>query len=149
MKRINSIACAIVCTAMLLGGCSSTLFTYDPETVDTVQDRLPPASPSYRTTTELVGGFKALEAGNYVEAEAMLGKSLSSEPNDPYTLLAMGAVMERTGRPFDASTFYRSAAEYGRGAPLGETLSLDGSSIGDAQTVRDLALINIARLEAQ
>ena len=147
MKRTLGAGCAVA--VLILSGCSSELFRYDGETVDTVQDRLPSATSSYATTTEFTNGFKALETGDYVGAEAMLGRSLSAQPNDPYALLAMGAVMERTGRPFDASTFYRSAARYGEAAPLGRTLALDGNAVDSARTVRDLALVNIARLEAQ
>ncbi len=148
MRRPFNAAPAVVAT-VILAGCSSELFRYDPETVDTVRDRLPPLTASYVTTTESMDGFRAMEAGDYVSAEAMLGRSLSSQPNDPYALLAMGAVLERTGRPFDASTYYRSAARYGETAPLGRTLVLGGVAATGAKTVRDLALVNIARLEAQ
>ena len=131
--------------ALLLAGCAEA-FRYDPETVESVSGRLPPVVPASATTQAFTDGYAALESGDYATAEAMLGRSLSQQPQDPYALLAMGAVMERTGRFFDASTYYRSAARYGTASPLGRTISIDGGVSEDARTVRDLALANIARL---
>ena len=83
----------------------------------------------------------------YDASEGALGRMLSERPDDPYTLLALGSLMERTGRPFDASTYYRGAARFGETAPLGrETPGLDGTN---ARTVSDLARTAIARLAAK
>ena len=148
MIRTLGASCALV---VLLAGCSSEWFRYGPDPVDPARDRLPPvsSSSSYATANEFIEGFEALEAGDYVEAEALLRQSLSTKPSDPYALLAMGAVMERTGRPATAVLYYRSAMRYGETAPLGRTLALDGVTAKSAKTVRELALANIAQLEAQ
>ncbi len=132
-------------TLLILGGCAAT--QYEPETVDTARDRLPPITPAMATTQEFVDGYKAVEAGNFAAAEPLLARSLELEPNDPYALLAMGAVMERTGRIYEATTYYNSAIRYGTVSPLGEIKSIDGSPLPEADTVSDVARVNLTRID--
>jgi len=51
-------------------------------------------------------GFRAISAGNYVEAEKHLEQALSENPDNPYALLNMGVVYQNTGRPEKATEMY-------------------------------------------
>jgi Tfp pilus assembly protein PilF len=106
-------------------------------------------NPAFATTTEFMDAYDALGRSDFVAAEPLLTRSLEQEPNDPYALLSMGAVMERTGRLYQATIYYRSAARYGAATPVEKSISIDGDDRHQAKSVRDLALLNLARIEAQ
>ncbi len=129
----------------LLSGCAAT--RYEAETVDTSQDRLPILVAANAKNFQAPEWYPSVEAGRYSESEALLKRTLEATPHDPYALLAMGVVMERTGRIYQASTYYQSALQYGTQAPLGATLSMDDDDpMEDAQTIADLARANLDRI---
>lgn len=132
-------------TLGLLSGCAAT--RYDAETVDTSKDRLPILVAANSRNFQPPEWYPAVKAARYIEAEALLKRTLEAKPHDPYALLAMGVVMERTGRFYDATTYYESAAQYGGTSPVGETLSMDDTDVVEgAQTIADLARANLTRI---
>jgi len=56
-------------------------------------------------------GFVELSKGNYSLAEANLLVSLDIEPNNPYSLLNLGAVYQDTGRTWQAVEMYEKILE--------------------------------------
>jgi hypothetical protein len=56
-------------------------------------------------------GFVELSKGNYSMAEANLLVSLDIEPNNPYSLLNLGAVYQDTGRTWQAAEMYEKLLE--------------------------------------
>ena len=98
------------------------------------------------TTPEFRRAYDAMKTEDYTRAEALLDRALAQKPKDPYALLAMGSVHERTGRFYSAADYYRSAVRYGdttAGASLtsgNETASLP------SLTVSDVARQNLDRL---
>lgn len=73
-------------------------------------------SSDAQTSEDFVSAYEALDSQEYARAEALLDRALAQKPRDPYALLAMGAVHERTGRFASAVDYYRSAARYGESA---------------------------------
>jgi len=81
-------------------------------------------------------GFDELANGNYKKAEEYLQKALEANPNNPYAILNMGVVYQKTGRKEQAREMYekvlsleerlknkhahRSDKDWGRGEKLGE-----------------------------
>ena len=56
-------------------------------------------------------GFVELSKGNYSLAEATLLVSLDINPNNPYSLLNLGAVYQNTGRNWQAAQMYKKLLE--------------------------------------
>jgi len=129
-------------TILMLTACSPQLTRYDVQEAD--------IAPVYRPASgedELfAAGFEAIKAKDFVGAEAPLSRHLRTRTDDPYALLAMASVMEQTDRPDDAVTYYRRAALYGETASLGEIVAFDPVSGPRPRTIRDIALMNMARL---
>jgi len=99
-----------------------------------------------RTTPEFVSAYEAFDSQNYARAEALLDRALTESPRDPYALLAMGAVHERTGRLFTAADYYRSAARYGESA-VSATEETDAENASDpAVTVAAVARESLDRM---
>jgi len=104
---------------------------------------------SQDTTPEFVSAYDAIEAENYTQAEALLEKALAQTPKDPYALLAMGSVHERTGRFSTATSFYQSADHYGTAATGPKLVNGDQAGEGTQRTVSDVARENLAQLYQQ
>ncbi|HZU62998.1 MAG TPA: hypothetical protein VFF98_04885 [Novosphingobium sp.] len=51
-------------------------------------------------------GFAALSKTHYADAESELKLALQDNPNDPFALLNMGAVLQNTGRGQQAVPYY-------------------------------------------
>lgn len=99
------------------------------------------------TTEAFQSAYEAMKAENYPHAEALLEQALQQKPRDPYALLAMGSVMERTGRFYRAAEYYKSAARYGKRAKAGPRLSNGKEeTLAENTTVADVALFNLAAL---
>lgn len=129
----------------LLAGCEAAT-TYDSGAV--VLDISEPEAFNNRleTTTTFIEATEAIEAGEFTRAEALLDNALAQKPRDPYALLAMGSLHERTGRLYSAEQYYRSAERYGFAAAgprivEGKTLAAEKDL-----TVSDAARENLARL---
>jgi len=101
---------------------------------------------SQDTTPEFSGAFEAIEAENYTRAEALLEAALAENPRDPYALLAMGSVHERTGRFSTATGFYRSADRYGSTASGPQLINFDKTAKDPSLTVSEVARENLAML---
>lgn len=137
--------CIIVTTfvAVALTGCAD-MSSYNPlNGVQTGYD----ASASVDEYAGFRQGFEALKVGNYTTAEAQFQSVLAASPNDPYALLGMGVVSERTGRQVPALEYYRAASQYGEVAPLGESLAVNTDTGRPMATIRDLAVYNLSRYE--
>jgi len=98
------------------------------------------------TTDSFRNAYDAIKDEDYTRAEALLVRALTEKPKDPYALLAMGSVHERTGRYYSAADYYQSAMRYGD-ATAGSRLR-DGqeSAPSEALTVSDVARENLVRL---
>jgi Tfp pilus assembly protein PilF len=99
------------------------------------------------TTPEFRSAYDAMKTEDYTRAEALLDRALAQKPKDPYALLAMGSVHERTGRFYSAADYYRSAVRYGDAA-AGPSLTSGKETASQASlTVGDVARGNLERLK--
>ena len=102
-----------------------------------------------QTTSEFVSAYEAIKGENYTRAEALLEAALQQKPKDPYALLAMGSVFERTGRFWTAADLYRSAEKYGREATGPQWTGNTEVKESPLITVSDVARENLAKLQEQ
>jgi len=135
------IALAIAVAA--LSGCSAAT-QYDSGAIVLELSEDGAFSSDVETTPEFLSAYDAMEAQEYVRAEGLLDQALARKPRDPYALLAMGTVHERSGRYSSAAEFYRSAERYGSEA-TGARLSSNGRP-GAPVSVSDAARENLTRL---
>lgn len=98
------------------------------------------------TTESFMSAYEAIKIEDYARAEALLDIALAQKPKDPYALLAMGSVHERTGRFYSASDYYRSAARYGGAAAGSRLRSGESTEVEGETTVADIARDNLERL---
>ncbi|GEM_PF-2095164 len=99
------------------------------------------------TTPEFISAYEAMKADDFTRAEALLDTALNRKPKDPYALLAMGTVHERTGRFSSAADLYKSADHYGFAA-AGPQLTNGNERAEDPRlTVRDIARHNLSQLQ--
>lgn len=138
--------CCIVLVAM--AGCSSAT-RYDSGAV--VLDISEPEAFNSRleTTPEFISAYDAMKAEDFTRAEALLDNALSRKPRDPYALLALGTVHERTGRYATAADLYKSAERYGHAAAGPKLVNTTESPENPALTVSDVARDNLAKLEVR
>lgn len=85
MKKCERFTLILV-FSILLGGCAATL------------------SEDKRLSNQ---GFQEISWGNYRQAEILLNRALSLNPNNPYALLNMGVVYQNTGRIEMSRQMYR------------------------------------------
>ncbi len=131
---------------LALAGCS-TATQY--ETGAVVLDISEPEAFNSRleTTPEFISAYDAMKTENYTRAEALLNAALSRKPKDPYALLAMGTVHERTGRFSTAADHYKSAERYGFAAAGSQLVNGTESPEDPTLTVSDVARDNLAKLK--
>ena len=103
-------------------------------------------SSDAKTTPEFVSAYEAIRSEDFARAEALLDQALTNKPRDPYALLAMGAVHERTGRFYSASDYYRSAARYGESSAAAAPAGEQETEATQAITVASVARENLARM---
>ncbi len=130
---------------LLLSGCAPEWTTYVPETTRDAPAPSRQGAAVLIERTDFAKGFEAIRTGNHAAAEPFMARHLGANPDDPYALLSMGAVMAETGRPSEALSYYRLAARYGTAAALGPTVDAGNA---EARTVADLALRNMRGLGA-
>lgn len=99
------------------------------------------------TSDQFLGAYEALKADDLTEAEARLDEALKFKPKDPYALLAMGSVMERSGRYSSAADYYRSAIRYGNAAARSRLENGRDVAFDRPVTVAEIARSNLAKLE--
>lgn len=90
-------------------------------------------------------GFADIEGGRLVEAEKTLGEALQQNPNNPYALLDMGAVYQRTGR-FDQA---REMFEKVIALNPSEKPSKHSKFVGGSKTLKEIAADNLTTLPAK
>jgi Flp pilus assembly protein TadD len=90
-------------------------------------------------------GFDAIEKGQLVDAEKALGQALDENPDNPYALLNLGTVYQRTGR-FDLARemFEKVIALDPKGVP-----SRRSKFIEETKTLREIAEDNLKILPAK
>jgi len=90
-------------------------------------------------------GFEAIENGQLVDAERVLTEALDSNPDNPYALLNLGAVYQRTGR-FDQAQemFERVIALDPQEVPARRSKFVQAS-----KTLREIAEDNLKTLPAK
>jgi Tfp pilus assembly protein PilF len=90
-------------------------------------------------------GFEAIEKGQLVDAERVLTEALDSNPDNPYALLNLGTVYQRTGR-FDQARemFERVIALDPKEVPARKS-----KFIQESKTLREIAEDNLKTLPAK
>lgn len=91
------------CAATLIAGCTN----------GTGGTGIVPASYTTGEDGGLVSAYDAVKATDYVTAERELARLLERDPSDPYANLAMGYVMQQTGRKAQARPLYDVALREG------------------------------------
>ena len=129
----------------LLMGCDAAT-QYDTGAV--VLDISDPEALTHRsaTTDSFRNAYDAIKEEDYARAEAFLDRALIEKPKDPYALLAMGSVHERTGRYYSAADFYQSAVWYGDAAAASRLRDGREYAATESLTVGDVARENLTRL---
>ncbi len=87
-------------------------------------------------------GYDNLERGDYTTAESYYRKALLLEPDNPYALLNLGVIAQRTGRPLEAADLYRRVIALQAAAPA--VVSTDPGQVG--RSVSDIARANLKEL---
>ncbi len=87
-------------------------------------------------------GYDNLERGDYATAESYYRKALLLEPDNPYALLNLGVIAQRTGRPAEAADFYRRVIVQKAAAPA--VVSTDQAQVG--RSLADIARANLKEL---
>jgi Flp pilus assembly protein TadD len=90
-------------------------------------------------------GFEAIEKGQLVDAERVLTEALDLNPDNPYALLNLGTVYQRTGR-FDLARemFEKVIALDPKDVP-----SRKSKFIQESKTLREIAEDNLKTLPAK
>lgn len=142
---MKSMFCALAGLALAAGCAEATQYDTGVVVLD-VSD--PEAFNSkLETSDQFLGAYEALKSEDLPRAEALLTEALEMKPRDPYALLAMGAVMERTGRYYSAADYYRSAIRYGNAAAGPKLEGGREIPLNRQMTVADIARTNLAQLE--
>ena len=125
--------CAVSVAALVVG-CT--------QTVDN-----PAQSPSYVAATL---GYDAYKQGDLQGAETQFESALSTEPDNPYALLGLGAVRENSGDLDGAERLYTAARQVGFEAQANYTyITEQRLEKATNQDVASLAVENLARLNAK
>ncbi len=82
-------------------------------------------------------GFECLDNDDLVKAEAYFNESLAINPDNPYAMLNLGVVYEKTGRNAEAKAMYSKLINSGSRDKAGKTTG-DNSKSG-------MALIEMAK----
>ena len=137
-----------VLLAMVVG-CSPAATQYNTGVV--VLDISEPEAFNSRleTTPEFISAYDAMKADDFTRAEALLNEALARKPRDPYALLAMGTVHERTGRFATAADLYQSAELYGYAAAGAQLTNGTEHPEDPSLTVSEVARQNLAKLKKQ
>lgn len=88
-------------------------------------------------------GFDAIGRNDYVSAEKFLEESLALNPNNPYALLNMGVVYEKTGRSQKALAMYQKVVDLN----TKEEVVKSNNTAAEGATLTDLARSNLKRLK--
>lgn len=88
-------------------------------------------------------GFEAIGRTDYVSAEKCLEESLALNPKNPYALLNMGVVYEKTGRSPKALAMYQRVVDLN----AKEEVVKSNNAAAEGNTLTDLARANMGRLK--
>lgn len=145
MRQVSSITqllssvvvVAAIALALLLPGC-----TYLPE-FNKEMKRLIEGDPVPNDTRFATRAFNEIQHSNYAEAEMLLDVALSINPGNPYALLNLGVVYEKTGRTEAARAMYTTLI---RQNPPDTAASARSDSLVGTRIV-DIARMNLAALD--
>lgn len=101
------------------------------------------------TTPEFISAYDSIKGQNYLEAEALLEVALERKPKDPYALLAMGSIHEKTGRYSTAADLYKQAEHYGYAAAGPQWAGVTEIKENPSLTVSEVARENLEKLRQQ
>ncbi|MBI4183128.1 MAG: tetratricopeptide repeat protein [Proteobacteria bacterium] len=87
-------------------------------------------------------GFEALKAGDLAKAEDLNQRAIEAAPDNPYALLNLGVVYQRTGRPREAAMLYQRVIE------LAPETRAARSNVGESegQPLAEIARRNLAQI---
>jgi nucleoid-associated protein YgaU len=124
MEKYKRVTLILVLSVVVFGGCAATL------------------SEDKRLSNQ---GFQEISWGNYRQAEVLLDRALSLNPNNPYALLNMGVVYQNTGRIEKARQMYSKVVT------LNPKDTADRSNIDSAagKPLLEIAIENLKVLEKQ
>ena len=90
-------------------------------------------------------GYREIETGNYAYAEIYLDSALSINPSNPFALLNMAIVYEKTGRESEARALYSTLIRRNPSDVSGTVLTEEDSDRSIAEVARDnLAVLDRA-----
>ena len=123
---------------LVLSGCASSI----PDIAQLFQEvTLGKPAPSDENLVNK--GYAEIEAGNYSYAEIYLDSALSINPSNPFALLNMAVVYEKTGREDEARALY--AALIRQNPTNIADSAIDDANVG--RTITDIARENLAALD--
>lgn len=97
----NLASVGALAAGLMLGGCATAI----PDAAQLFKD-FTTGGPTPSDENLVNKGYDEIEAGNYAYAEIYLDSALSINPSNPFALLHMAVVYERTGRNDEARALY-------------------------------------------
>ena len=94
-------AVGVLAAGLLLSGCLSSL----PDVAQMLKE-VSFGKPASSDENLVNKGYREIEAGNYAYAEIYLDSALSINPSNPFALLNLAVVYEKTGRENEARALY-------------------------------------------
>lgn len=89
-------------------------------------------------------GFNSLENGDLVKAEAYFNESLAINPDNPFAMLNLGVVYEKSGRNTEARAMYNKVINSGSQDKAGKTT---GETSKAGMALIDMAKENLANMK--
>ena len=131
-------AVGVLAAGLLLSGCLSSI----PDVAQMLKEVsfLKPASSDENLVNK---GYREIEAGNYAYAEIYLDSALSINPSNPFALLNMAVVYEKTGRENEARALYTALIRRNPTDSAGAALTEENFGRGITEMARE----NLAALD--
>ena len=131
-------AVGTLAAGLLLSGCVSSF----PDVAQMFQD-ITTGKPTPSDENLVNKGYDEIKAGNYAYAEIYLDSALSINPSNPFALLNMAVVYEKTGREDEARALYAMLVRQNPVNEEGEALI--GENMG--RSITEIASQNLAALD--
>ena len=131
-------AVGVLAAGLLLSGCLSSL----PDVAQMLKE-VSFGKPASSDENLVNKGCREIEAGNYAYAEIYLDSALSINPSNPFALLNLAVVYEKTGRENEARALYTALIRQSPTDIAGAVLMDENFGRGITEIARE----NLAALE--